>query len=291
MAVMLPAAESAADSLAAKGAQVRRNQAKAVTEVWVWDKVILTPEDYSAIKAMPSLKTLFLRQLTRQLDDEMLVVLGPLPSVEYLYTNMATISDDGLKSLATWTGLKHLALIHWGYAQGWKPFPARTTVIGAGLQHLAALPQLSKLDLGGARIDDSALRAVATIRTLEELRLFHAGAVSDDGVAALSALPKLRSVQFGSPRITDRTLEHLSRMPTITAIEIDETWLTYEGGFRHLKTLSGLASVVMKNVTVSEADLARLKADHPTTRIEHSTPDAKMLAKLQAEKARIAPKP
>jgi hypothetical protein len=287
----LPAAESSAESLATKGAQVRRDAAKNVTELWVWDKVVMTPDDFLAVKAMPALKTLFMRQITRQLDDEMLAVLGPMPSVEYLYTNMATISDDGLKELATWTGLKNLTLIHWGYAQGWKPFPARTTVIGSGLKHLAALPQLAKLDLGGARIDDSALSVVATITTLEELRLFHCGAVSDDGVAALAALPKLRAVQFGSPRITDRTLEYLSRMPTITTIEIDETWLTYANGFRYLKSLSGLTSVVMKNVVADATDVAALKADHPQAKIEWTQPDEKMLAKLTAEKARATKDP
>jgi hypothetical protein len=276
------------EALVAKGVQVKRNAAKEVSEVWVWDKTAFTVADFAAIKTMTSVKALFFRQITRQLDDEMLTLLGPMPSVDYLYTNMATISDDGMKSLAGWTGLQRLTLIHWGWANGWKPFPSASAKISQGLAQLAALPKLKHLDIGGARIDDSALAAVATIKTLEEVRLFHAVAVSDAGVPSLANLPMLRAVQFGSPRLTDLALEHLSKIPTLTEIEMDETWLTYANGFRHLKSLTNLTSVTLKNVICDEADIAALKADHPQAKIEWTTPDEKMLAKLTAEKASIA---
>jgi hypothetical protein len=283
------AAEASAgiDSLAKKGVQIKRDTSKNISELWIYDKVNLTIDDFHTIKEMPELKTLFMRQISRQLDDELLGLLGPMTSVETLYTNMATISDDGMKSLAKWTNLKQLNLIHWGWANGWRQFPNQSTKIGQGLSHLATLPHLKSLDLGGSRIDDSALAAVTAIKTLEELRLFHAVAVSDAGIPGLATLPKLRVVQFGSPRISDLALEHLSKITTLTHIEMDETWLTYANGFRYLKALPHLSRIILKNVITDEVDIAALKADHPQAQIEWTKPDEKMLTKLVAEKAKF----
>jgi hypothetical protein len=285
----MSAGEAGVDALAAKGVKFGKSGGE-VREVWVYDGVKLTPEDFQIIAGLPAVRTLFLRQLTRQLDDEMLVVLGEKPTVTNLSTNMATVSDDGLRHLATWTALEKLSLIHWGWANGWRPFPDKSTVIGQGLKHLAALPALKSLDLGGARIDDSALTAVATLTTLDEVRLFHAVAVGDDGVAKLAALPKLARIQLGSVRFSDRTVEILSRMPTLTDIELDEVILTWDGGLTHLTRLPALKKLTLKNVTLSEADLSQLKSALPQVTVTWNAPDEKTLAKLTAERARLAKK-
>jgi Leucine-rich repeat (LRR) protein len=277
---------SSVESLVTKGVKVKRNAAKQVTEMWVQDQTTLTEADFRAIKKMRSLKTLFLRQPSRQLDDDMLSLLGPMPSVEYLYTNMATISDEGMQLLSKWKGLRRLTMIHWGWSEGWKALPSAEQMPGKGLACLAALPNLTQLDIGGSRIDDSALTAVGAIKSLEELRLFHAIAITDAGVPALSVLPNLRSLQFGSPQVTDLALKHLSRFPNLTDIEVDETILSYAGGFRHLKALVKLKTITLKDVVSESADIAALQADHPDAKIVWTSPNETVRSKIIVAKAK-----
>lgn len=158
---------------------------------------------------------------------------------------------------------------------------------GKELAHLAKLPKLIKLNLGGARIDDSALAFVSQIKQLEDLKLFHAVAVGDAGIPALAALTKLKVIEFGSVRITDRALEHLSKMPSLEEIHLAETWLTYEGGLRHLKQLPNLKKLKLKDVVVAAEDPEKLKTELPGLAVELKAPDEKMLAKMTAEKTKL----
>jgi hypothetical protein len=156
--------------------------------------------------------------------------------------------------------------------------------VGKGLAHLAGLP-LEGVRLGGCRVDDEAPKALATIKTLEKVDLFHAAGVTDQGVAALQALPKLKAVVLGpqfTPRITDRSLEILSHIPTLEAIDITGTWLTYDGGFKHLKKLPKLQTLKLKDVLAEEKDIARLKAELPKLAVEWSLPAETDAARLRA---------
>jgi hypothetical protein len=283
--VMLPllgrADEKAlAAQLEAKGLTLRKDAAGDVTEILT--KLPLTREDYESFRQFPKLHKLSLGSDSLRLNDDTLAAIGVLPNLDFFYYGGAQFSDDGLKGFAGWKKLKYFGLDHWFGPAGSKGY------VGKGLAHLAGLP-LEGVRLGGGRVDDEAPKALATIKTLEKVDLFHTAGVTDQGVAALQALPKLKAVVLGpqfTPRITDRSLEILSHMPTLEMIDITGTWLTYDGGFTHLKKLPKLQTLKLKDVLADEKDIARLKAELPKLAVEWNLP-----AEADAARLRITFKP
>lgn len=281
--VMLPllgrADEKAlAAKLEEKGMQLRKDPAGSVTEISIRPAVIMTRADYEAFKEFPKLVRLWMSPGGLPLDDETLAAIGPLPHLESFFANGAQFTEDGLKGFAGWTNLKQFGFDHWFGPAGSKGY------VGRGLAHLAGLP-LERIRLGGCRVDDEAPKALATIKTLQKVDLFHTARVTDEGVAALQALPALKTVILGpqyTPRITDRSLELLSRIPTLEVIDLTETWLTYDAGFVHLKKLPNLTTLKLKSVLAEEKDIARLKSELPKLEVEWSLPGAPEIAKLRA---------
>ncbi len=138
--------------------------------------------------------------------------------------------------------------------------------------------------LGGCRVDNEAPRALAKIKSLQKVDLFHTFAVTDDGIEALQALPRLKIIILGpqyTPRITNRTLEHLSKIPSLEEISITETWFTYGDGLVHLKKLPNLKTLTLKYVLADEKDIARLKQELTNVKIEWSLPDEMNTARLR----------
>ncbi len=89
------------------------------------------------------------------------------------------------------------------------------------------------------------------------------------------------SPQF-SPRITDATLAALGTVPTLEEIDINETILTYEHGFSHLKGIASLKKIVLNKVIISDDDIAKLKADHPSADVQWTKADDAVAAKARA---------
>jgi hypothetical protein len=213
------------------------------------------------------------------LDDQSLAALGAMESVDDFFANGAKLTDDGMKGFAGWTRLKHLGFDHWG----WFETPDKK-MVGRGLAHLAKLPKLESIRLGGCRIDNAATTALAEIKTLEKLDLYHANAIDDAGIAALRALPKLRTIVLGpqyQPRITDASLEHLSKMRTLEVIDVSETWLTYDAGFKHLVKLPNLKTLKLTNVLATKADIERLRRECPSLTVAWTQPDEATAAKMR----------
>jgi hypothetical protein len=276
---LLGADAAVASDLEAKGAKLKRERDGTVSELSIGPDAKMAPEDYGRMRELKSLKRLSLSPKEPNLNDAMLAAIGPLPSVERFFSNASQFTDDGLKGFTGWTGLRHFGFDHWFGPAGSKGY------VGAGLAHLAGLPNLIHVRLGGCRVDNAACEALAKIRTLESIDLFHTFAVTDDGVAMLKALPKLRVVKLGpqwTPRITDASLRHIGEIPTIEEISIVETILTYDGGFSHLKQLRGLRTIDLGTCVTSEAEVARLKADHPEATVKWAAPPEEQVVKVRA---------
>lgn len=131
---------------------------------------------------------------------------------------------------------------------------------------------LESMRLAGCPFDGDGLRAVAQIKTLKTLDIFHT-AVTDDDIAALRAHPNLEEVFVGpmwDDRITNQTVEHLSHISKIKRFRIVETYLSDDGGLEHLTKLGDqIALIDLGNTVVPLADLERLKKELPDTTIEH----------------------
>jgi hypothetical protein len=267
-----------AAKLEARGMRLKKEKSGSVTEISITPAVSMKAEDYRLFGQFPQLQKLWMSPGGVPLNNDTVAAMGILPDVEYFFGNGGQFTDDGLKPFAGWKRLKFFGLDHWFGPPDSKAF------LGKGLAHLAALPQLEAVRLGGCRVDNEAPRALAKIKTLQKIDLFHTFAVTDDGVQALQALPKLRTIILGpqyTPRITNRTLQHLGQIPSLEEISITETWFTYEDGLAHLKKLPNLKTLSLKFVLAEKNDIARLRKEMPSVKVEWSLPEEKNTAMLR----------
>jgi len=267
-----------AAKLESRGMKIRKDAAGSVSEISFSSNVVMTRDDYAVFAKFPKLHKLWMSPGGIRLNDETVAAMGALTSVDYFFGGGAQFTDDGLKGFAGWKELKYFGLDHW-----FGP-PDSKGYFGKGLAHLATLPKLEAVRLGGCRVDDEAPKALAQIKTLQKVDLFHTARVTDEGVRALQALPKLKIIILGpqfTPRITNRSLEVLSHIATLEEIQIVGTWFTFDGGFEHLKKLPSLKTLKLKDVLADEKDITKLKAENPKLAVEWNLPNEADTAKLR----------
>jgi hypothetical protein len=239
-----------------KGAKVTETKG-GVTAVTVSDPSKVTDDDFRQLGKLSRLKTL---DLNNCLNDDRLALLAGLTELEYLQTNLAQVTDDGLKPVAKLTGLKTVKFFHPGKAFS-----------GAGLVHLAELPNLERLTVGG-------MAAVGKLTRLKEFRMWHAGP-TDEGVKRLKALPDLRSLHLGQ-RLTykppacpsDETLAVLAELRSLETLHLDEARLTF-AALQQLKRLPALKQLNLGGVEIAAADVERLRKELPRVKVEWTPPN------------------
>ncbi len=264
--------------LEAKGVKVKKAPNGAVTEISVGGLKGITLDDYKIVGQCKNLLVLNLSAEEQRFNDEAAAQLTGLERLERFFSNGAQLSDDGFKSLAAWKSLKQIGFDHWFRTRKDQP-------IGAGLAHLAALPNLESVRLGGCMIGIEAMEALATIKTLKRLDVFHTFYVNDEALLPLQKLPALKIFIAGSqfqPRISDDALKNLSGVKSLEEISLTETWLTYEGGFKHLAALPNLKKLSLPKVVASEEDIQRLKKELPALVVDWTLPDEATVEKTKA---------
>src|SRR5262249_50205764 len=100
----------ASKALTARGAKVALAKG-GVTGVTIDDAAKFGDDDFKQIAGFRQLKSL---SLSGGLDDKRLAQLATLPSLEYLQTNLAQVTDDGLRPLAGVKSLRNLKFFHPG---------------------------------------------------------------------------------------------------------------------------------------------------------------------------------
>jgi hypothetical protein len=264
--------------LEAKGIKTKKTPAGIVTELHLGGLRGITIDDYKAVGQCRNLVALNLSAEDQRFNDEAALELTGLDRLEKFFSNGAQLTDDGFKSLACWKSLKQIGFDHWFRAKKDQP-------IGAGLAHLAALPNLESVRLGGCMIGIEATEALATIKTLKKLDVFHTFYVNDEALRPLQKLPDLRIFIAGpqfQPRLTDEALRILSGIKSLEEISLTETWLTYDGGLKHLASLPRLKKLSIPKVVASDEDVARLKAELPNLAVDWTKPDDATVEKTKA---------
>jgi len=189
--------------------------------------------------------------------------------------NKQAIDNAELKKLAGFQHLEHVNCQHnFGMNKG-GPSPPRggkpNILSGAGWIAFKDHP-LQYMRLAGSPFDGDGLRAVAQIKTLKTLNVFHT-AVTDEDMAALHGHPSLEEVVVGpmwDDKITGATVEHLSKIPNLKRFKVVETYLPYEGGLEYLAELGDqIESIDLGNTVVPQADLERLRRELPNATIHH----------------------
>jgi len=130
--------------------------------------------------------------------------------------------------------------------------------------------ELRKLNLFHAPITDQGFADVRHLVNLQRLHLIGTK-LTDKGLAAVQKLDRLEELDLReATNITDAGLVHLAGLKGLKRLMIGETCLTYEKGLIHLKALKQLEKLDLMRTSISEPDLARLKADLPTTKVTWS---------------------
>lgn len=236
-----------------------------VAAVTVNDGSKLTDADFRQIGRLAHLKML---NLNNCLNDERLPLLSDLGELEYLQTNLAQVTDDGLKPLARLKNLRNLKFFHPGKAFS-----------GVGLAHLAELPHLERLTVAGSlAFNDDGMAAVAKLTRLQELRTWHAGP-TQEGVKKLKALPHLKSLYLGQRLTykppacpTDETIAILVEMKSLETLQLDEARLSL-AALQQLKQLPALKKLTLGGIDISKEGVERLQKELPQVKIEWTVPN------------------
>jgi hypothetical protein len=123
---------------------------------------------------------------------------------------------------------------------------------------LASLPDLKRLDLSLTRISDHGLRALKTAPAIEDLNLYFAEQISDEGTAVLRNWKHLKRLNLRGTKITDSTLEVLAGVPTIEWLDIGWAQVT-DTGLDHLSSLTNLRSLTMGGNKLTDTALQFLR--------------------------------
>ncbi len=123
---------------------------------------------------------------------------------------------------------------------------------------LAQMKDLKRLDLSLTRISDRGLRALKAAPAIEELNLYFAEQISDEGAAIVKGWKQLRGINLRGTKITDSTLEFLSGVPTLEWLDIGWAQIT-DTGLGHLAPLSSLRRLTMGGNKLTDTSLQFLR--------------------------------
>jgi len=139
---------------------------------------------------------------------------------------------------------------------------------GSGLDVLGD-SKLIDLKLG-LSFSDKGMEQAARIKGLRSFTVGHSR-VTDVGVAFFEGHPGLESFSIGemaSGRVTEKSLRSIAKMPKVRNVGFLEAFVTYDNGLSLLAPMKGrLTELDLTMSVVADADLAKLKGDHPAVKV------------------------
>ena len=97
-----------------------------------------------------------------------------------------------------------------------------------GLKHLAAFPELRKLNIGFSDPTAEGLRVVAQLKHLEDLTLHHAR-VSDEDFRGLEGMTSLTHLDASSTGITNRSLKQIATYTSLRTLRLTSSRMPQQG--------------------------------------------------------------
>ena len=256
-----------------KGAKIVEKDG-AATSVEAGDVSKWTDDDFRRLGQLSRLKTL---SVGAGLSDTTLPLLAGLSELEVLQTNLSRMTDEGTKALLPLKKLKNLKLFH----------PDKSFT-GAGLAHLAELPDLERLTVAGSlAFGDDGMSAVAKLVRLKEFRTWHAGQTLE-GVKKLKELKNLKSLTLGQRlaykppcTVSDETIAVLAELASLESLQLEEARLSFDA-LKQLKQLPALKTLILQGIDIAEADVERLRADLPKAELKWTKPSETYLKRINA---------
>src|SRR3954453_17162072 len=131
-------------------------------------------------------------------------------------------------------------------------------VTDSDMPRLAHMQDLRVLDLSLTRVSDRGLRALKAAPGIEELNLYFAEQISDEGAAVVKNWKHLKRLNLRGTKITDSTLEFLAGVPTLEWLDVG--WgQTTDTGFEHLAALTNLKGLTMGGNKLTDTALQFLR--------------------------------
>jgi Leucine-rich repeat (LRR) protein len=131
-------------------------------------------------------------------------------------------------------------------------------VSDADMPRLARMPDLRRLDLSLTRISDRGLRALKSASSIEELNLYFAEQITDEGASVVRNWKHLKKLNLHGTKITDSTLEFLAGIPTLEWLDVGWAQIT-DTGLEHLSALTNLKWLSMGGNKLTDASLQFLR--------------------------------
>ena len=127
---------------------------------------------------------------------------------------------------------------------------------GGRAKHLAALSNLTSLDLGGNQIGEAGAKHLAALSNLTSLDLGSSGI--GEGAKHLAALSNLTSLNLANNEIGEAGAKHLAALSNLTSLNLGSSGIGE--GAKHLAALSNLTSLNLANNEIGEAGAKHLAA-------------------------------
>lgn len=125
-----------------------------------------------------------------------------------------------------------------------------------GIGKIAKIKNLKGLDLSNAKVDDTALAALAGCTGLEQLNLSGTN-ISGACFVKIGALPNLQQLNLAGTKCVDMTLVALRKCGKLTDLDLSGTKIT-DQSLDYIGQLSGLKRIKLENVTLDSAKLQLL---------------------------------
>jgi Leucine-rich repeat (LRR) protein len=217
-------------------------------------KTTVADDGMKPLAALKSLKVLAVDNLW--IGKPGIEQLVGLPELEELYLAETLVDDDTIALIAKFPKLKKLRL-------------SRTSVGDAALAALKDCRTLEELDLSeNSVITDAGMESLAAITTLKKLNLWRVQ-ISDTGALALAPLTSLQWLNLDNTKLSDAGLPTLKGMTSLTFLHLGSTQITDAGApaLFHLKSLKDL-KITRTALAAAEPALAELKKNLPKTAIQ-----------------------
>lgn len=134
----------------------------------------------------------------------------------------------------------------------------RSPITDEGLQYLAGLKSLRRLDLSGQQqVHGSGLAQLTGLSNLEEINLSKTG-VTNAGLAHLGGFSSLQNVNLAQTSIGDAGVAHLQGLRNLRKVSLAGTKVS-DAGLTHLKRLTKLDELTLKQTPINGAGLANLR--------------------------------
>ena len=131
-------------------------------------------------------------------------------------------------------------------------------ITDSDIPRLSELRDLRRLDISLTRISDRGLRTLKTAPAIEDLNLYFAEQVGDEGTAIFRNWKHLKRLNLRGTKITDSTLEILEGVPTLEWLDIGWAQIT-DTGLDHLSSLNNLRALTIGGNKLTSAALQVLR--------------------------------